>query len=133
MLRQSILVLDDESDIVFTFKRSLEISGFPVFGFTDPYLALEHFASNSGRYSLILTDVRMPRMNGLEFAQKVRMISSKVKILLMSAFDMKDLAVESSLEISELLQKPLSPIELNQIISRHVGAGRASADIRHKS
>ena len=117
-------MLDDESDIVFTFKRSLEISGFPVFGFTDPHLALEHFKNNSGHYALILTDVRMPRMNGLEFAEKVRLLNRKVKILLMSAFDMKDLSIESSLEISGFLQKPLSPAVLNEIIYEHVGNGR---------
>ena len=126
-------MLDDETDIVFTFKRSLEIAGFPVFGFTDPHLALEHFRNNSGHYGLILTDVRMPRMNGLEFAEKVRMLSPKVKILLMSAFDMNDLSIESSLEISGLLQKPLSPMELNQVISKHVDISRGDDNIKQKS
>ena len=115
-------MLDDENDIVFTFKRSLEVSGFPVFGFTDPHLALEHFSNNAGSYALILADIRMPRMNGLEFAARVREQSPHVKILLMSAFDMKDLTIEPSLQISELLQKPLSPLELKEIISRYVEA-----------
>jgi CheY-like chemotaxis protein len=118
---RTVLVLDDESDIVFTFKRSLELSGFPVFGFTDPHLALEHFTHNSGRYALILTDVRMPSMNGLEFAANIRKLNRRVKILLMSAFDMKDLDIDPSLEIAALLQKPLSPIALKEIISKHVG------------
>ena len=122
MYSESILVLDDESDIVFTLKRSLETSGFAVYGFTDPLLALEHFGNNASRYALILTDVRMPNMDGLEFAAKVRKLSRRVKILLMSAFDMKDLAVEPSLHIAELLQKPLSPLELRDIVSKHVGA-----------
>ncbi|HKU48516.1 MAG TPA: response regulator, partial [Nitrososphaera sp.] len=76
--------MDDERDIVFTLKRSLEISGFPVFGFTDPQLALEHFGNNASHYALILADVRMPIMNGLEFAAAVRRLSRQVKILLMS-------------------------------------------------
>lgn len=122
MNSKSILVLDDESDIVFTFKRSLEASGFAVYGFTDPSLALEHFGNNENHYALVLTDVRMPHMDGLEFAARIRKLSWRVKILLMSAFDMKDLAVESSLEISELLQKPLSPLELREIVSKHIEA-----------
>jgi CheY-like chemotaxis protein len=125
---KSILVLDDESDIVFTLKRSLEVSGFPVFGFTDPVLALEHFTSNATRYALILADVRMPNMNGLEFAAKVRKLNRRVKIFLMSAFDMKDLAIEPSLGIAALLQKPLSPLQLNEIVSRHLDA--RSSDTR---
>lgn len=128
MHSKSILVLDDESDIVFTLKRSLEVSGFPVFGFTDPVLALEHFTSNATRYALILADVRMPNMNGLEFAAKVRKLNRRVKIFLMSAFDMKDLAIEPSLGIAALLQKPLSPLQLNEIVSRHLDA--RSSDTR---
>lgn len=120
MHSKSILVLDDESDIVFTLKRSLEVSGFPVFGFTDPFLALEHFANNVDRYALVLTDVRMPNMDGLEFASNVRKLSRRVKILLMSAFDMNDLEIEPSLGIAALLQKPLSPIQLNEIVAKHI-------------
>jgi CheY-like chemotaxis protein len=117
---KSILVLDDESDIVFTFKRSLELSGFPVFGFTDPRLALEHFNNNTSCYALILSDIRMPNMDGLEFAANIRKLNRTVKILLMSAFDMKDLVIEPSLEVAALLQKPLSPLALKEIVSKHV-------------
>lgn len=127
MHSKSILVLDDESDIVFTFKSYLEASGFAVYGFTDPVLALEHFENNVGHYSLVLTDVRMPNMDGLEFAARVRKLSRRVRILLMSAFDMKDLAVESSLEISEILQKPLSPLQLREIVSKHAEANSESS------
>jgi two-component SAPR family response regulator len=67
----------------------------------------------------------MPIMNGLEFAAKVRKLNRRVKIFLMSAFDMKDLAIEPSLEISALLQKPLSTLQLNEIVSKHLD-GRTS-------
>ena len=120
MHSKSILVLDDESDIVFTLRRSLEISGFPVYGFTDPLLALEHFSNNMSRYGLILTDIRMPNMDGLQFAANVRKLNRRVKIFLMSAFDMKDLTIEPSLKIAALLQKPLSPLELKEIVSKHI-------------
>jgi CheY-like chemotaxis protein len=70
----------------------------------------------------------MPNMNGLEFAAKVRKLNRRVKIFLMSAFDMKDLAIEPSLGIAALLQKPLSPLQLNEIVSRHLDA--RSSDTR---
>jgi CheY-like chemotaxis protein len=122
---KSILVLDDENDIVFTFRRSLELSGFQAFGFTDPYLALEHFTNNATSYELVLTDIRMPNMSGIEFATKVRKLSRRVKILLMSAFDMKDLSIDPALGITGLLQKPLSPAELESAVSRYISSDQS--------
>ena len=122
-LTKSILVLDDEDDIVIIFKRSIEQGGFSVFGFTDPLLALEHFRNNPDKCGLVLTDIRMPQMSGIEFAAHVRRISPTVKILIMSAFDMNDLIIALSLQVAELLQKPLSPVNLQKIISKHMAIG----------
>jgi DNA-binding response OmpR family regulator len=57
---RSILVIDDEFDIVNPIKRSLQKQGFNAYGFTDPLLALEHFKNNSNSIDLILCDIRMP-------------------------------------------------------------------------
>jgi CheY-like chemotaxis protein len=62
----------------------------------------------------------MPNMDGLQFAANVRKLNRRVKIFLMSAFDMKDLTIEPSLKIAALLQKPLSPLELKEIVSKHI-------------
>ena len=61
----SILVLDDDFDINNIVKLALRNHGYNVFGFTDPLLALEHFKSNHSTYSLVLSDLRMPVMNGI--------------------------------------------------------------------
>jgi len=47
-------------------------SSFNVFGFTNPVLALEHFRMNAKYYHLVISDVRMPTMNGFEFIKKVK-------------------------------------------------------------
>ena len=65
----SILVLDDDFDINNMLKMSLQKHGYNVFGFTDPLLALEHFKINHSTYSLVLSDLRMPVMNGFEFVK----------------------------------------------------------------
>ena len=64
-----------------------------IFVFTDPFLALEHFKINCERYSVVISDVGMPVMNGYEFVTKVRQINPEVKICLMSAFEVSDLEV----------------------------------------
>ena len=105
---RSILIVDDEMDIVVIFRQVLSKYGYTVFGFTDPVLALEHFKSNAKNYALVISDVRMPHMNGFEFAASVRAIKPDAKIVLMSAFEVTDLEF-SKLEIktSDFLRKPV--------------------------
>src|SRR4029078_5311081 len=93
----TILILDDEFDLVTILKRGLEIQGFRVFSFTDPFLALEHFKINAFNYNLVISDLRMPGMNGFEFL-KVKEIKSDIMIFLMTAFEVSDM--QSSVAIS---------------------------------
>ena len=114
------MVLDDETDIVCIFRKSLELTGYGVFAFTDPIMAFDHFKSNIDRYGLIVTDVRMPNITGIEFAMEIRSLNSDVAIILMSAFDMKDLGIPQGLKITELLQKPVTPSQLKDVVSKYV-------------
>ena len=75
------MVLDDETDIVYILRKSLEFAGYGVFAFTDPAAAFEHFKLNVDRYGLIVTDVRMPIMSGIEFAQEIRSLNPAVAIV----------------------------------------------------
>jgi DNA-binding response OmpR family regulator len=58
------MIVDDESDVVFTLKKHLEENGFEVNTFVDPVLALQNFKVNF--YDLLILDIRMPKMNGFE-------------------------------------------------------------------
>lgn len=121
---KSILLLDDEVDIVSIIKHSLQGQGFSVYAFTDPLLAVKHFQLNSKNYGLVLSDIRMPGMTGFEFARKVRKLSPSIKILLMSAFDIdKDLRFSKHLSSTKIvdgfIQKPISPNELIRIIEKY--------------
>jgi YesN/AraC family two-component response regulator len=74
-------------------------------------LALEHFRINQKDYSLIISDIRMPTMNGFEFVIEARKINPKVKILLMTAFEIDDKEFARVLpkpKINVLLRKPAS-------------------------
>jgi DNA-binding NtrC family response regulator len=116
-VNKTILVLDDELEIVTLIKHLLQRYRYRTFGFTNPFLAFEHFMLNSKNYSLIISDVRMPMMNGFEFVKKVREIVPSVKVILMSAFDINDpmyRRLSSSLKIDGFIQKPFS---LKQVIS----------------
>lgn len=104
----SILVVDDELDIVLIFKQALSRQGYTVFGFTDPLLALEHFKVNAEDYGLVITDVRMPRMSGFELAANIKVIKPDAKVVFMSAFEVSDLEFSMpGVEINDFLRKPV--------------------------
>lgn len=117
----SILVLDDEFDLSMLVKQILRRDNFKnVFAFTDPMLALEHFKINYKDYSLIISDIRMPIMNGFEFVREARKINPKVKILLMTAFEINDKEFARVLpnpKIDGLIRKPTSAKQILKTVS----------------
>ncbi|MDQ6862982.1 MAG: response regulator [Thermoproteota archaeon] len=118
-----ILTLDDEFDIVAIIKQGLKRYGLEVYGFTDPILALEHFKENTRDYFLVISDLRMPGMNGFEFIKKVKEIKPEVKIFFMTAFEINDLEfrrVLPSTRIDEFIQKPILIKKLNIIVQNHI-------------
>jgi response regulator RpfG family c-di-GMP phosphodiesterase len=122
-INKYILLLDDEFDITTVLKQGLEKQGFRVFGFTDPLLALEHFRINSKQYSLVISDLRMPQMNGYEFTKNIKKIKPEVKIFLMTAFEIDNKGfsrVLQSVKIDEFIQKPISLKDLARLISKHI-------------
>jgi CheY-like chemotaxis protein len=118
---QKILVLDDDFDLSNLVKNILQRDGFKnVFAFTDPLLALEHFRINQKNYSLIISDIRMPTMNGFEFVREARKINPKVKILLMTAFEIDDKEFARVLpkpKIDGLIRKPASSKQILSTVS----------------
>ena len=77
--------MDDDPDIVSILKLGLMREGFNPVAFTDPNLALEHFRLNHN--DLVISDIRMPTMNGFEFIKKVKTLKPTVKVFFMTAFE----------------------------------------------
>src|SRR5919202_4428426 len=127
-----ILIVDDEPDILSIVRRVLEEYGFNVCCFTKPNIALEHYRISPNNHTLVISDLHMPNINGLEFLRKVRDINSDTKIFLTTSnFEMSDLGVllfpnsnlSSSLNnfiIDEFIQKPFSIEKLIVLIRKHV-------------
>jgi DNA-binding NtrC family response regulator len=118
-----IQVVDDDFDILNVIKLYLQKVGLNVFGFTDPNLALEHFRINCKDYILVVSDIRMPGMNGFEFVRKVREISPAIKVLLMSAFEVNSNELSIGLggtKIEGFIQKPISLRKLSSIVQKQL-------------
>ena len=106
-------VVEDEQDIMSLFSDALsEIEDASVFGFIDSTLALEHFKLHKSDYSLIISDYRMPTMDGIELLKKVKAVNQSVKTILISAFDIDDKLYEDCKCVDKILQKPITIPEL---------------------
>ncbi len=70
MTKDSILLIDDESDITFTIKNILEDNGFKVDSFTDSISALDNYQINF--YDLVILDIKMPKMDGFKLYTKIK-------------------------------------------------------------
>jgi DNA-binding response OmpR family regulator len=82
------LLIDDEEDILFTFKEGLASEGYNVEAFVDPTEAFTHFVNvNPSHYNLAILDIRMPGLNGLQLYYRLKAINRNIKILFVSALD----------------------------------------------
>jgi DNA-binding NtrC family response regulator len=116
-----IMVIDDDFDIATLVKITLQKNGFKnVFAFTKPSLALEHFKINYEDYCLVIADIRMPEMNGFEFAKAVGRVKPEIKVLLMTAFDIDDTLLKMNTKYNDnvggIIQKPVSSDKLARMI-----------------
>jgi len=115
----SIIIVDDELELATLFQEFLRKEGYDVVSFTDPLLTLEYFKETADKHSLIITDLRMPGISGIDLAKNIREINSKVKIFLMTAFEIQDLEDRKDFKIARvdrLLQKPIRFSDLRVMI-----------------
>jgi DNA-binding NtrC family response regulator len=86
MFNKSIVIVDDDRDLINVYSEALEMSGYDVSSFTDPSLAYQHIKENPNKYSLVITDDKMPDMNGLLLGTKLLEINPKLNVIIMSDF-----------------------------------------------
>ncbi|GKS61193.1 hypothetical protein YTPLAS21_06510 [Candidatus Nitrosocosmicus sp.] len=109
------MVVDDDEELASLFKRLLEGNGFSSVSFNDPLLALKHFKDDPHGYWLVIADLKMPNLNGIDLAKNIRNISPSVKILLITGFFDDEYLNKPDFKaarISEVLHKPVKLGEL---------------------
>jgi two-component system cell cycle sensor histidine kinase/response regulator CckA len=88
---ETILVVDDDSEVLALAVDILQRAGYTVLSTADPHHALRLARTHTEPIHLLLTDVVMPLMNGLQLAEEVRVLRPEVKILLMSVYRTKEI------------------------------------------
>jgi len=113
-----VSIVDDELDIALLFCDALRtINGIQVFRFTNPILALEHLKINAKDYMLIISDLRMPIINGLQLLKTVKDLNPLIRTILMTAFQIDDSLFQEYITkgiINGFFQKP---IDLKQLLA----------------
>lgn len=115
MSRQKIMIIDDEIDITNVFKEILTNAGYDVECFNDPLKALAECNINHNKYILIISDVRMPKMSGIELVKNISEIDDKIKVILMTAFDVTGEELKE-VKIEKFLNKPIYLKKLVDIV-----------------
>lgn len=113
MARHKILIVDDEPKVTFFFQKHLEMigEGYTVTAVNSGQDALK--ALKKDHYNLMITDLRMPQMDGLELLRRARKISPNTRTMLVTAYGTADVLEEAqNLNIFRSLAKPLKISDL---------------------
>jgi DNA-binding NtrC family response regulator len=116
-----VSVVDDEIYITKLFHEALRqnIDGVSVFSFTDPVKAFEHFTENKENYTLVISDLRMPGLNGLELLKKVKTSNPKVRTILMSAYNFEEEELYQQYMKEEVINSTIEkPVTMNILYQR---------------
>jgi DNA-binding NtrC family response regulator len=123
-----ILIVDDEPDVTLTFKVGLEEyqdnekrGMFEVNVYNDPEVAVLEF--NPNFYDLLLTDIFMPKMNGLELYHKMVELDPNIRVCFMSAAEANIEALREvypSVSFGCFIQKPVTIDDLVRQLSREL-------------
>jgi DNA-binding NtrC family response regulator len=116
-----VSVVDDEIYITKLFHEALRqnIDGISVFSFIDPVKAFEHFTENSENYTLVISDLRMPGLNGLELLKKVKTSNPKVRTILMSAYNFEEEELYQQYMKEGLINSTIEkPVTMNRLYQR---------------
>ncbi|MDP9015793.1 MAG: response regulator [Thermoproteota archaeon] len=119
-----LLIVDDEPDIVQVLKMGLLKNRFLVDAFTNPEEALQSFKSNAESYYLVVSDIRMPAISGIQLAKRVKEVNPNVKVVLMTAFEIRDTEfskVFPSTQVDGFVQKPIGIKDLTDKILSLIG------------
>ena len=110
--KYSILVIDDEIEILDMLSRFLNRNpNFSVQTFSNPVSALSSINNNT-KYDLVLLDILMPQMNGLDVLEKLKEINSDQKVIMMTAYSTLDKVLKShKIGATNYVMKPFSSLD----------------------
>jgi DNA-binding NtrC family response regulator len=118
-LDHTILVVDDEEAVRYMIESALVKTGYSCLSACDAMKALELFKKHQSEISMVITDVRMPKVSGKELYHMLKEIEPGIKVLLSSGYDVdREIRVLLNNGAAGFLQKPFSVTELTESVRK---------------
>ena len=117
--KKRILIVDEEKDIGLTFKIILENDGFDIDYYADPTEAVEQFKPK--RYDLTILDINMPKINGFELYDQLKLRDSNIKTLFITALSTVERYNTHNIEVYPLMGKRhfmAKPVRTNEFMDQ---------------
>lgn len=113
----TILIGDDEAPVLRVLQRILKRSGYAVLSAVDGQEAVDVFQAHDGTVDLVILDVTMPRLSGVEAATRIRALAPDIKIMISSGYDAGTATADAPEGVVDgFLQKPFTPDQLRASI-----------------
>jgi DNA-binding response OmpR family regulator len=122
-----LLLVDDELDVMQSFKKGLEMEGYTVDGYTDSELALANFMPNT--YHLLILDINMPKIDGFKLFQQLEKKDPKAKVCFVTAYETYFEAFKEifpDLDIGYFVKKPISLKDLGKKVELMLSKARVT-------
>jgi|TARA_B100001971_G_C18016472_1_gene445090 DNA-binding NtrC family response regulator len=124
----NIVVVDDLAPITLTYKAVLTRAGYDVEAFTRPEEALEYLQSGNAAVDLLITDIYMPEVNGLDLITAAKSVNGATKTLCITGgggFDQDTSLMQTAREISDqVIYKPIHSVQLVDTVRKLIGTGQ---------
>ena len=117
-----IMIVDDEADIAEVLGRGLTNQGHSVSFFTQPIEALEAYKQKNNEFDVVISDIRMPDMDGFKLARSLWKITPNQQICFMSSFEIHSNEAKTmfpTLNSHCFLSKPIRPTMLAAHVQKH--------------
>lgn len=115
---QTVLVVDDDDAVRALARWVVEKAGFPVVAARDGDEAVGYFLAAPEKFSLVLLDLTMPRMGGLEAMQKMRAVKPQQRVIIVTGHGEHLVSEDLRGQNAEFLQKPFSPDQLRVLLAK---------------
>jgi DNA-binding NtrC family response regulator len=114
LLGNAIAVIEDEIDVLNLYQEVLENEGYTVFAYNDPIEAINNIQQMPEEFGLVISDYRMPLINGFEVCVKLIDLNPELKVVIISAFDLME---EDRNSKFTFINKPITIAKLISVVN----------------